>query len=86
MVADGKKVNRNHNRIAHTMSEQFCRRIFYGLDLHLEDDVIESIKTFDNKNHPKFIVDLQITHGNTSIIDDDDIGRSTLQDFYERLK
>ncbi|AXT59248.1 hypothetical protein D1816_02415 [Aquimarina sp. AD10] len=85
MVSDGKKVNRNHNRIAHTMSEQFCRRIFYGLDLHLEEDINKTIKDFDAKNHPKFVVDLQITHGNTSIMDDD-MGRGQLQDLYERLK
>lgn len=85
MVADGKRVNRNYNRISRTMAEQLCRRVFYGIDLHLDQESIDDLTTFDKKNHPKFVVDLQVTHGNTSILDNE-INRSSLQDIYERIK
>lgn len=85
MVADGIAVNRNHNCISRTMSEQLCRRIFYGIDLHLDKKSIEDITNFDSKNHPKFVVDIQVTHGNTSITEDN-IDRRNLTDIYERLR
>ena len=85
MVADGTRVNRNDNSISRTMSEQLCRRIFYGIDLHLDKESIQDITNFDSKNHPKFVVDIEVTHGNTSITDDN-INRGALNDLYERLK
>ena len=84
MVADGKSVNRNYNRISRTISEQICRRIFYGIDLHLDKKSIDDITNFDSKNHPKFVIDLQVTHGNTSITEDN-INRGSLPDIYDRI-
>ena len=70
LVANGKNVNRNQTQIGRTLSEQLCRRIFYGNDLNISQDILDKIYNFDDKYNSQFVVDLKITHGNTDIIED----------------
>jgi hypothetical protein len=70
MVAKEPSITRNHHRHSRLLTEQLCRRIFYGVDLHYDQQVVDGILSFDKKNHPMFVATLQVIHGDTDISDD----------------
>jgi hypothetical protein len=72
MVAGEGNVSRNHLRHSRILTEQLCRRIFYGVDLHYSDDIVNAILNFDTQHHPMFVATIAVTHGNTEITDDRD--------------
>ncbi len=73
MMIDQKPVTRDHTRLGRTLSEQLCRRVFFGADLHYDDATIRRLTGFARGHHPQFVAKLLVTHGDTDITQEDDI-------------